>query len=285
MLHDGAAVTGWAALHWQRARWFSGFGNDGVSSLDVPVVTKRFIRAQAGVEVSQEFLGPGDTEWVDRIVITRSVRSVAFVARRSRTLVEAVTAIDMAAYSDLVSLAELELYVDGLGPITGVGRLRDALALADENAWSPTEVTMRLVWLGEDHARPLTNVPIFDEAGRHVATVDLLDPEAGVAGEYEGGVHLVGSRRAHDVAREGVLLRHGLQVVTMVASDLIEPSEFCRRLRDAYRRAGEHRIAAPGRRSWTIEPPAWWQPTLTVDQRRTLSAADRERLLAHRRAS
>ena len=55
---------------------------------------------------------------------------------------------------------------------------------------------MRLVWeLDAGHPRPLCNVPLFDRHGRHLATPDLVDPGAGVVGEYDGAVHLTGAQR------------------------------------------------------------------------------------------
>ena len=38
--------------------------------------------------------------------------------------------------------------------------------------------------------RPLCNVPVFDRFGQHIGTPDLLDPVAGVVGEYDGALHL-----------------------------------------------------------------------------------------------
>lgn len=281
ILHPGAGITGAAALGWQGGRWFPGMGPDG-APLDVPVVTQRFIRPQRGVFVSQEFFNPAESVVVDGLPLTPAMRSVSFEARRASSLRQAIVVVDMAAYNDLVSIDEMQEYAAHLGPVTGIGQLRAALALADENAWSPTEVTMRQVWIDAGHPRPLTNVPIFDLEGRHIATPDLLDPWCWLAGEYEGGVHLVGSRRTADIAREGVLRRLGFEVVTMAAADLRDPSEFCLRLTDAYRRA-------PARtrqhRAWTTVPPPWWKPTLTVAQRRALNSWERERLLSHRRAA
>ena len=43
--------------------------------------------------------------------------------------------------------------------------------------------------------------PIFDGHGRHIGTPDLLDPVAGVVGEYDGALHLAGEQRARDVRR------------------------------------------------------------------------------------
>ena len=47
LLRPGEGVTGWAALHWLRARWFDGAVADG-SELPVPLVTGREVVAPRG---------------------------------------------------------------------------------------------------------------------------------------------------------------------------------------------------------------------------------------------
>ncbi len=66
----------------------------------------------------------------------------------------------------------------------------------------------------------------------------------------------------------------------MLAGDLADPLPFLTRLREAYTRAA--RLPASDR-VWTVETPAWWIPTVTVEQRRNLTEDQRDRLLPHRR--
>lgn len=280
-LPQRAAITGWAALHWQGAHWFPGLASDGETRLPVPVVTLHAMRPPPGTLISQEFMAPWEATVLDGVPITRPVRSAGFEARRARSLGQAVAVLDMTAFSDLTDLAGVREYADRLGPKTGIGQLREAVALGDENAWSPMEVVMRLIWLAARRVRPRCNVPIFDAAGGHIATPDLLDVDAGVAGEYEGALHLAGSRRAKDVHREGILRQHGLEVVTMVSTDRAHPDAFLRRLDDAYQRAESRRT---GSRSWTAVPPPWWTSTVTVARRRALSQWQRARYLRYRHA-
>jgi hypothetical protein len=278
VLRDGEAVTGWAALHWITAPWFEGRTGRGTPRA-VPLVTRRHVRAQSGFAVSQEYLPPTEIVVVDGLPVTVPARSVAFEMRYAGGLDAAVTAVDMACYSDAVSLAELTAYVGALGPVTGIQQARDAVALGDENAWSPREVTMRQVWTGlAGRPRPLCNVPVFTLDGRHVATPDLLDPVAGVAGEYDGSLHLEGEQRGRDLAREADLRRLGLEPVVMVAADWPHEGRFVARLHDAYGRA-DRRTGPP---RWTLDAPPWWTRTETVAQRRALESGQRERWLRHR---
>ena len=280
ILTTHGAVTGWAALHWQAARWFNGIANDATTPLPVPLLTTAFRREQPGFTISQEQLKPRDLEWVDGLPVTTKLRSVGFEVRHATNWQEAVLTIDMAAYSDLISVADLAAYISDLGPWTGVVQARKALACADENAWSPQEVRMRLAWTQDAGLpRPLCNVPVFDCNGRHVGTPDLFDPAAGVAGEYDGSLHLTGAQRARDLRREADFRAVGIEVVTMVSADRANPQPFLERLHAAYIRS--QRQPASERR-WTIHPPSWWIPTHTVLTRRGLTSSQRDRLLRYR---
>lgn len=274
-------LTGWAALRWLGGRWFGGLETDGKTPRDVEIATIDWIRAQPGMRPVEERLAPDDLTVGDGLRMTTVPRSVCFEMRYARNLRWAVVAMDMAAASDLCSIAEAAGYASGLQGWIGIPQCRAALALADENSWSPYEPIMRMVWmLDAGLPRPLCNQPVFDLDGRHVATPDLLDVEAGVAGEYDGGVHLTAARRADDLVRESKLRDLGLECFTMVSRDLADPfSTVVPRMLAARERAAGH---PERRRRWTIEPPAWWRPTVTVEQRRALSPEDRDRLLRYR---
>lgn len=276
---DGCAVTGWAALRWLLARWFDGLAADG-SPLPVPIAVgdRHAKRGHDDIIVSEDWLFPGDVTVVDGLPITTPVRSVTYEARVADGEIAALRAIEMAAYDDLVSIAELTSYTAMLTSRPGKKQLEAALAVADENAWSPMEIVMRRFWQ-RDRDRPLLcNQPVFDLAGNHLFTPDLLDAEAGVAGEYDGSVHDTGPRRGKDLDRAELTRRLGIEVATMMAGQG-ERQRFLHRLDGAYERAA--RVAGP--RLWTIEAPAWWTDTTTVARRRALSPAERERWLGHRR--
>jgi hypothetical protein len=90
----------------------------------------------------------------------------------------------MAAFDDLCSLDEVWVYaVAHLAGRPHVSRIWSALPLASENSWSPREPIMRMVWMREGgFPAPLVNVPLFDRAGNHLVTPDLLDPVSGWPG-------------------------------------------------------------------------------------------------------
>jgi hypothetical protein len=210
---------------------------------------------------------------VDGLRVVHAVRATCFEMRYARTLRGAVRALDMAAYNDHVSIAEVADWVALHPSYTGIEQARLAIPLGDENAWSPAEVDFRLDWTELVGTRPLTNRPLFDLEGHHLGTPDLIDPVTGVLGEYDGPLHLEGARRTADLKREGIFRGHGLHPVTMVAGDRRDQTAFQDRLRVAYAAATREPVAD---RRWTHTPPSWWVPTWTVAQRRALTQRDRE---------
>ena len=281
VLKPDEAVTGWAALAWQGAAWFDGTW-DGLRERPVTVVARRNVRPQPGIAVSQEFLNPEQIVLLDGLRLTRAVRSVAFEMRYADGLGAAVEAIDMACYSDVVSLAEVAAYVRQLGPVTGIQQARDALAEADENSWSPRETAMRGVWTRlAGLPRPRCNAPVFTLDGHHVGTPDLMDPRTGLVGLYHGDSHLSLVGASKDNRQDADFRDLGLEPVAMFATDWHDIDDVARRLIAGQQRA----LSRNGPRGWSLDPPQWWTPTGTVAQRRALADRDRERYLRYRRAA
>jgi hypothetical protein len=272
------AVTGWAALRWLGGAWFDGLRHGGREERPVTLaVADRSIRPQPGIATSEERMDPAELAVHRGLLVTTALRSVFFEMRYAASDTEAVQVGDMAAYADLVSRAELLAFASVNAGWTGMGRFRTGAFDMDENAWSPAEGSMRRAWQHEAGLpRPLCNRPVFDLDARHLGTPDLLDPVAGVAGEYNGSLHLEGAQRSRDVGREALFRSAGLEYVEMLAGDLVDHSAFLARLHQAYARA--ERIPASDR-AWTTRLPAWWVPTFTVEQRRSLDSDQRQRLL------
>lgn len=274
------AVTGWAALRWLGGRWFDGRTPDGESLRPVCLAADD-IRAPAGVELSEERLPLKHLIEVDGVMLVVPVWALAFEMRYASSAREAAVAFAMAAFHDLVSIAEYEELVPELSGWTGIPRMREAGALLGENFWSPWEARMSNIWqLDAELEQPLANQPIFDRTGRHLITPDLLDPVAGLVGEYDGGLHAAGPQRRRDRDRHEIFRRLGLELVVMMRGD--RRTIVASRIRRARSRA---RFENEATRPWTIEPPGWWTPTTTVAQRRSLSDAQRRRLLGHRAAA
>jgi len=122
---------------------------------------------------------------------------------------------------------------------------------------------MRLVWVLDARlANPLCKVPVFSLDGRLLGCPDLLDVEAGVAGEYDGADHKDGPRHQKDVARELLMRDHGLEYFTVVGGDLSDRRMVVDRMHSARGRA---RFEPPDQRAWTLDPAAWWSAPESLD--------------------
>ena len=121
---------------------------------------------------------------------------------------------------------------------------------------------MALIWiLDAELDRPLCNVPLFDLAGNLIAIVDLFDPVAGCAGEYQGADHKEGDRHREDVAREQKLRNAGIECFEVVGGDLTDIDLVVKRMHAARRRS---LYREPSERLWTLEQPEWWAAWATA---------------------
>lgn len=283
LLPEYGGITGWAGLHWQGAtRWFDGTRADGTPRPVWLAVGGDDIRPQPGVQISAERLDPRDLIVVDDISLTSAVRSTCFEMRYAMSVRRAAEILSMAAYSDHVSVDEMVGYAARHSGWTGIPRCRGGIPFAEENCWSPTEFTMVWTWqVDAELPPPLCNRPLFDRNGNHIGTPDLLDVEAGVVGQYDGALHLLGAQRSVDVLAEERYRGLGLECFTMLATDLRHPARMAERMHAARARA---RWEAKSQRRWTIEHPSWWIPTHTVELRRQLTPDQQRRLLAYRAA-
>ena len=281
---EGLGITGWAALRWLGGRWFGGTGPDGERLPLTVAIGTHDIRPQPafGIAVTGEGLARKAALICDGVPVTTAAWAVSFEMRYAADWRAAVRVLDMAAFNDLVSIEEMRRLFDTQNGWTGIPQARRALPWARENSWSPREPDMRLVWeVDAGLPRPLCNRPIFDLDGRHLGTPDLLDVDAGLMGEYDGSHHLLREQRGSDNRRGELLRSHDLESVVMMADDFTSLDAYLERLRRARRTAQRRQ---PARRTWTIDPPPGWVPTLTVAQRRALTDSQRARLLRHRRA-
>jgi hypothetical protein len=103
--------------------------------------------------------------------------------------------------------------------------------------------------------RPLVNRPVFYLGGKFLGIPDLLDPDAGLACEFDGQDHRQRRQHRNDNLREEGLEEANLVVSRVDSLDLRYPMPLIDRLRAAHARG----LARDrGRDRWTIHPPAWW---------------------------
>lgn len=276
-------VSGWSALRWVGGFWFTGVTADG-SLRPVQLHTgDKSIRAQLGFVVSEERITYLDMRVHDGLAIASPTFATAFEMRYAHTPREAQVVFEMAAYNDLVSRAELATLLAELNGWTGIPQARSTLPHLDENYWSPQEVRLHQIWCHDaELPRMLTNRPIFDRAGDHVATPDLFDEEAGLAVDYHGAHHLDLHQHRTDRNREERIRALGIEYLSAAEGDSHDLDALVDRF---HRVRARCRFAAPSEREWTTDLPRWWVPTFTVDQRRELRGSRHESWLHLRRTA
>lgn len=262
-LPAGGAVTGWASLHLAGARYFEGRTAAG-ADLPVPLAMGRDRhRVAPGAHVDRRRLDEAEIEVRCGVPCTRVHRAITDEALRRGDLWEAVCVIDMVCYAELTSLARLREHV-----VTATrGRERcfllAAVERASEGAESPQEVALRRVWVERtDLTTPLANVDVYDDCGRFLGRPDLLDPELGIVGDYDGAHHRETAARRRDVVREAGFRDCGLEYVSVVAGELHDEDAIAERIERAAARA--RRSALP--RTWTVTRPPR-AVHLTLDER------------------
>ena len=253
-------MTGWAGLRHRGGRYFDGLLLPGPGTLPpVPVVTgPACIRPDPRIALSREQLSSAERELVDGIWVTTAERSLFDEVRRHRRLREAVADVEVAVAARLTSFGEFAAYVAGRNPWTGIGFVREVVALAGLGCRSRPEARMALTWiLDAGLGRPLCNVPVFDLRGNLVAIPDLFDPVAGCVGEYQGADHKEGERHRQDAAREQGMRNVGLECFEVVGGDLTDEDLVVKRMHAA---RGRSLFCRAPERLWTLEQPAWWGP-------------------------
>jgi hypothetical protein len=265
------AVTGWAACRMHGAAYFDGLGRDGSTHNPVPLAVGEHtsIRRDHRISVSRERLDPEEVILLQGVRCTKIRRALFDAMREAPDEREAAVAMDMVAAAELASISQMRAYVASRAGWKGVPQVRRALDLADENSMSPNETRMRLVWvLDAGLPKPLCNQPVFDLRGTLIGIADLLDPVAGVVGEYDGAAHRGARRHRRDVRREDLFRRAGLEYFKVVGLDLGDVDLVVDRMRTTRGRA---KFTPPAERGWTLAAPEGWYSSpveaMTLDAR------------------
>lgn len=261
-LAAGGAVTAWAALRWRGAGFFDGCGPSGTDELPVPLLLGGgSIRPWQGSTISKAAISPSERHVLAGVPVASVQRSLFDEVVRRGSLWAAVQAIDMAAAARLISVWRFATYVGDQNSRTGAPLAREACSLAIDESRSPRETWLRLVWvLVAGLLEPLCNQPVYDLDGQLLGVPDIFDPEAGVAGEYDGAHHKDRDRHRADVSREEQFRDHGLEYFAVVGGDSRDVA--ARRMHRARSRA---KFLPPESCAWTLERPPWDPEPETLD--------------------
>ncbi len=259
VLPPGGALAGWAAAYVLGVDQLDGLDAATMDPLPVPVHLGRDVgrAAQSGVRVVRERLPAADRRSWHGLPVTTPLRTLFDGGRWAPDLVEAVVFLDVAAHAMELDLGDLEPWCAAGLRRPGILQLRAALRLADARSASPWESRLRMFYEREARLpRPLVNRPVFDLEENFLGIPDLLDPDAGLATEFDGQDHRGRRQHRSDNHREERLEGVNLTVCRVDSLDMGEPVSLQERLR-ARHAQGMRRDRGLDR--WTLVEPAWWR--------------------------
>jgi hypothetical protein len=134
--------------------------------------------------------------------VTNGMRTTADLTRWAKYPEKALAAIDMCLRHGLATRLELErVQLPRMKGYRGIQLVRDALAIASDRAESPRESELRYYWLESGLPAPVVNPEVYDQRGRFMGRVDLLDEASGYGVEYNGHWHEMWDRPQRDFKR------------------------------------------------------------------------------------
>jgi hypothetical protein len=243
-------VTGWAALRLHGAGYLDGLGRDGRTRLRVQVAANGDrIRPSEAVDVRRVGVDEEDVVMRYGVRCASPERGLFDAMRWAECLEDRVIAADMSAAAELTSVRRARAYVRALEHAHDRLLALEALTWADEDAQSPQEVRLRLIWRRWfDWAPPLTNRTVLSLDGRRLGRPDLVSERLGMGAEFDGAEHRNRARHRRDVRRLDDFQRAGLEIATFVGADLDDEDLVVARLQATRRRV------RPEQRAWRLAP-------------------------------
>jgi len=174
-----------------------------------------------------------------RIHCTTTARTAYDLGRRL-PLEAGVIRIDALLNATGAGTADVDAIARRYPGARGIRQLRSTLDLVDGGAESPQETRLRLLLVHAGLPRPLTQIPVLDDAGQVARRLDMGWPNWLVAAEYDGEHHWTNARQyAEDIVRQEFIASRGWTLVRVSAVQLRrERAAVIERVRTALRRAG-----------------------------------------------
>ncbi len=133
---------------------------------------------------------------------------------------QAVAAVDALARAAKLKRAGVDLLAERYRGRRGMKFARETLDLVDSGAESPRETWLRLILIRAGFPRPETQIPVYDEFGQLIKTVDMGWRNIKVAAEYDGDQHRTSPRQFNkDIHCMELLTELGWLVVRVTSED------------------------------------------------------------------
>lgn len=172
-------VTGLAAAALHGSSWIN-------SDIDVELIYK-FPRAPRGIVARAERIEADEWRLIDGIPVATPARTAFDLGRHqpygAMARLDALMRVQPFAVEDVVALTER------YKGARGVVQLKTLLPFVDGGAESPMESWWRQLVIDCGFPTPTTQIPVYDEYGDHVRTIDFGWEDYKVGLEYDGEQH------------------------------------------------------------------------------------------------
>ncbi|WP_082961751.1 hypothetical protein [Mycobacterium sp. 852002-51152_SCH6134967] len=175
----GGIVTGVAASALHGAEW--------VDDTAIELVYD-CARPPKGIITRNERITGDEFVWQDGVFLATPART-AFDLGRHLPRGQAIARLDALMRAQPFSMEDVLLLAKRYQGARGVKRLKELLPLVDGGAASPRETWLRLLFIDAGLPRPSTQIPIVDEFGNLLRTVDMGWEDFEVVAEYDGDQH------------------------------------------------------------------------------------------------
>ncbi|TPG36597.1 hypothetical protein [Mycolicibacterium hodleri] len=206
-----AVITGVAASTLHGAEWVDD---------DVPIeLLLNYTHPPRGIVARNETTADDETMRIGKRAVTTPART-AFDLGRHLERGQALARLDALMRARPFSVEDVMLLDKRYPGARGVRRLRELLPLVDGGAMSPRETRLRLLFIDAGFPTPTTQIPVVDERGRHVRTLDMGWEEFKVAAEYDGDQHRTDRvQYVKDLRVWPILQRLGWDVTRVIKED------------------------------------------------------------------
>jgi hypothetical protein len=216
-------LGGWASLRAQGVRPLDGRTGPSASEL-VPILLHvgpaGRTRPAPLLDVDRGRRAPDDVLEVGDLLVTPADHACVAIACRYGAE-EGLVAADAAVRAGLTSQQQLRERIARTGRSRGLPNARLMAELVDGRAMSTMESRFRFIWVVRAGLpAPEVNPLVLTDTGGVLAAVDLLDVEAAMVGEYDGGHHRELRQHSEDNEREESLERLNLTVVRATSVDI-----------------------------------------------------------------
>ena len=175
-----AVITGVAASALHGAEWVDA---------DIPIELRlSFPRPPRGIVARNETLFDDEMMYISDLPVTTPART-AFDLGRHLKRGQALARLDALMRARPFSIEDVKLLAKRYRGARGIRQLRELLPLVDGGAASPQETRLRLLFIDNGFPKPTTQIPVFDEWGFLVRTLDMGWEDFMVGAEYDGDQH------------------------------------------------------------------------------------------------